>query len=365
MPKTELFDRHVALNGRMVDFAGWELPVQYPSGPIVEHNTVREKAGLFDIDHMGQLVVTGPDALNYLQYLLTYDISKMVMHEAHYSLVCYADGGIVDDVFVYRMPDRYFVAINASNTAKDAQWFQLHTHVFDVKVENVSETTYMLALQGPLAEEILQPLVDIDLCGMPYHTAQDGRVAGVQTLIARSGYTGEDGFELFFPTEKATVVWDAIMEVGQPKGLLPIGLAARDSLRFEPCMPLYGQEIGAEISPLEAGLGWAVSFDKGPFIGREPLLKEKLEGPSMKLVGFEMVDKGVPRHEHLVAIDGEIVGEVTTGMFSPATGRYVGLAFVPTEDAALGTEIEIVIRDKARRAVIVKRPFYVPAYRRK
>ncbi len=364
MPKTNLYDRHVQLNGRMVDFAGWELPVQYPTGPIVEHNTVREKAGLFDIDHMGQLEVRGPGALDYLQYVVTYDVSRMVMHEAHYSLACYEDGGIVDDLFIYRMPDRYFIAANASNIAKDTEWFQMHTHGFDVKVENISAGTYMLALQGPLAEQILQPLTDTNLSKMPYHTAQDGKVVGAPTLIARSGYTGEDGFELFFPAEQATKVWDAIMEVGSPKGMLPIGLAARDSLRFEPCMPLYGQEIGPDISPLEAGLGWAVSLKKGSFIGREVLLKEKLEGSEMKLVGFEMVDKGVPRHEHEVAWEGEIIGEVTTGMFSPTTQRYVGLAFVPANMAALGTEIDIIIRDKARRAVVVKRPFYIPAYRR-
>jgi len=364
MAKTNLYDRHVQLNGRIIEFAGWELPVQYPTGPIVEHNTVREKAGLFDIDHMGQLEVRGPGALDYLQYVVTYDISRMAMHEAHYALACYEDGGIVDDLFIYRLPDRYFIAINASNTAKDAEWFQMHTHGFDVTVKNISAETYMLALQGPLAEQILQPLTNLDLSKMPYHTAQDGMVAGVPTLVARSGYTGEDGFELFFPAAEATKVWDAIMEAGSPKGMLPIGLAARDSLRFEPCMPLYGQEIGPEISPLEAGLGWAVSLAKGPFIGREALLKEKLEGSEMKLVGFEMIDKAVPRHEHEVAYEGEVVGEVTTGMFSPTTQRYVGMAFVPTELARLGNEIDIIIRDRARRAVIVKRPFYVPAYRR-
>ncbi len=300
MPKTRLYDRHIALKGRMVEFAGWELPVQYPTGPIVEHTTVRTKAGLFDIDHMGQLVVTGPDAVAYLNYVVTYDVSKMVMHEAHYGLACYADGGVVDDLFVYRLPDRYFVAINASNTAKDATWFQAHTHGFDVTVRNVSEETYMLALQGPLAEKILQPVSDVDLSKMKFHTAYDGKLTGVPTLITRGGYTGEDGFELFFPADKATQIWDAIMAEGQPQGLLPIGLAARDSLRFEACMPLYGQEIGPDISPISAGLGFGVSLDKPNFIGREALLKEKLEGPDYKVVGFEMVDKGVPRHTYEV-----------------------------------------------------------------
>ena len=364
MAKTRLYDRHMALKGRMVEFAGWELPVQYPTGPIVEHNTVRTKAGLFDIDHMGQLVVTGPAAAAYLNHVVTYDITKMAMHEAHYGLACYPDGGVVDDLFVYRLPDRYFVAINASNTAKDATWFQAHTHGFNVTVRNVSAETYMLALQGPLAEKILQPLTGTDLSKMPFHTAQDGQVTGAPTLITRGGYTGEDGFELFFPADKAPQVWDAIMAEGQPQGLLPIGLAARDSLRFEPCMPLYGQEIGPEISPIEAGLGWGVSLDKADFIGRDALLKEKLEGTEVKLVGFEMVDKGVPRHTYPVLIDGLEVGEVTTGMFAPTPKKYVGLAFVPADSAKLGTELEIVIRDEPKRAVVVKRPFYTPAYRR-
>lgn len=365
MPKTRLYDRHVQLNARMVEFAGWELPVQYPTKPLLEHTTVREKAGLFDIDHMGQMVVTGPDALKYLQYVITYDISKMAMHEAHYGLLCYADGGVVDDLFVYRMPDRYFIAINASNNAKDTEWFLAHKQGFDVNVVNVSEETYMLALQGPRAEAILQRVTDMKLSGMPFHTAQDGIIAGVPTLVARSGYTGEDGFELFFPADKATHVWDALMEAGKPDGLLPIGLAARDSLRFEPCMPLYGQEISADISPIEAGLGWAVSFDKGDFIGRDALLKEKLEGPIRRLVGFEMVERGVPRHECEVVSDGELIGEVTTGMFSPTAQKYVGLALIEAQFAKLGTEFDVLIHDQPRRAVIVKRPFYMPPYRRK
>lgn len=364
MPKTRLYDRHVQLNARMVEFAGWELPVQYPTKPLLEHTTVREKAGLFDIDHMGQMVVTGPEALGYLQHLITYDISRMVMHEAHYGLLCYSDGGVVDDLFVYRMPDRYFIAINASNNTKDTEWFLAHKQGFNVNVVNISEETYMLALQGPQAEAILQPLTNLNLATMPFHTAQDGTMAGVSGLIARSGYTGEDGFELFFPADKATIVWDALMASGTPKGMLPIGLAARDSLRFEPCMPLYGQEISADISPLEAGLGWAVSFNK-EFIGRDALLREKLEGPARRVVGFEMVDKGVPRHESEVMVGGELVGEVTTGMFSPTAQKYVGLALVPTRFAPVGTELDILIRDEPRRAVVVKKPFYIPAYRRK
>lgn len=362
--KTELYARHIALNGRMIDFAGWLLPVQYPTGPIEEHHTVRRAAGLFDIDHMGQLVVRGPDALPFLQRVLTTDISRMATGEARYSLVCYEDGGVVDDVFVYRLPDRYFIAINAANVEKDTAWFRYHVGRFQATVENVSEETYMLALQGPQAEAVLQKLTPAQLDRLAYHRATESKVAGVPTLIGRTGYTGEDGFELFFPREKATLLWDGIMEAGAPFGLKPIGLAARDSLRFEPKLPLYGQEISATINPLEAGLGWAVSFEKGDFIGRSALLKVKLEGPARKLVGLEMVEKGVPRHGYAVALDGRTIGEVTTGMYAPTADKYLALAFVPPAQAAIGTEVQVVIRGEGRRARVVKTPFYTPAYRR-
>ncbi|MDI7274436.1 MAG: glycine cleavage system aminomethyltransferase GcvT [Anaerolineae bacterium] len=362
--KTELYARHVALDGRMIDFAGWLLPVQYPTGPIEEHHTVRRAAGLFDIDHMGQLVVKGPEALPFLQRVLTTDVSRMAMGEARYSLVCYEDGGVVDDVFVYRLPDRYFLAINAANAEKDTLWFRYHVGRFQATVENVSEETYMLALQGPQAEAILEKLTPAQLDRLPFHRATESKVAGVPTLIGRTGYTGEDGFELFFPREKATLLWDGILEAGAPLGLKPIGLAARDSLRFEPKLPLYGQEIAANINPLEAGFGWAVSLEKGDFLGRSALLKVKLEGPSRRLVGLEMVDRGVPRHGYPVALDGRTIGEVTTGMFAPTLGKCLALAYVPPAQAAIGTEVHVVIRGEPRRARVVRTPFYTPAYRR-
>ncbi len=362
--RTELYERHVALGGRMVEFAGWELPVQYPTGPLEEHRTVREAAGLFDIDHMAQLVVKGSEALTYLQRVATMDVARMAMGEAHYSLVCYEDGGIVDDIFVYRLPDRYFIAINAANADKDTLWLRYQLGRLQATVENVSDDTYMLALQGPRAEAILQPLTPAQLDKLPYHRAADSKVAGVPTLIGRTGYTGEDGFELFFPREKATLLWDRIMEVGAPLGLKAIGLAARDSLRFEAKMPLYGQEIAANLNPLQAGLGWAVSFDKGDFIGRNALLKVKLEGPRSKLVGLEMVDRGVPRHGYPVTLKGQVVGEVTTGMYAPTVGRYVALAYVPADKTALGSEFQVMVRGEAKRARVVETPFYTPAYRR-
>ena len=365
MPKkTALYERHTALGGRMVDFAGWLLPVQYAAGPKAEHLCVRQKAGLFDIDHMGQLLVSGPDALPFLQATMTADVSAIPLYGAAYSLLCYEDGGVVDDTFIYRLPDRFFVAINASNNRKDTLWLQYHRAGYDVRLENVSESMYMLALQGPLSEQILQPLCESDLSAMAYHTALEARVAGVPTLLGRTGYTGEDGFELYFPTEQATDVWDALMVRGEPLGLLPIGLAARDSLRFECCMPLYGQELSPTITPLEAGLRWAVAFDKPSFLGRKALLKQQLEGVTRRLVGFRMVEGGVPRHGYAIAVNDQPCGEVTSGMYAPTLDAFLGMGYVPTAHAEVGVEIEVLIRDKPRKAVIVRRPFYAPKYRK-
>ena len=362
--QTVLYERHDQLGGRMVEFAGWVLPVQYPTGPLEEHHRVRRAAGLFDIDHMGQVIVSGPDALAFLQRIMTADVSAFELGSANYSLMCYGDGGIVDDTFIYRLPGRYFVAINAANNVKDTQWLNYHKAGFDVQVENVSDQTYMLALQGPEAQAILQPLCSYDLARLRFHTALETTVAGVPTLVGRTGYTGEDGFELFFPTDRAGLLWDKLMESGAPRGLLPIGLAARDSLRFEACMPLYGQEISAVAGPIEAGLGWAVSFGKSDFIGRESLLKARLEGPPRKLVGFEMTQGGVPRHDYDVVKDGVVCGKVTSGMYAPTVGKYLALAYVPVQHAAPGTEISISSHGKAKPAVVIKRPFYTPAHKR-
>ncbi|MER2600259.1 MAG: glycine cleavage system aminomethyltransferase GcvT [Caldilineales bacterium] len=364
--RTALYDEHLKLQGRLVPFAGWELPVQYDTtGPTVEHQAVRTAAGLFDIDHMGQVEVSGPGALAFLQHIQVGDVSSMAVLDARYSLMCYADGGIVDDIFIYRLGvQRWWVVVNASNRAKDVAWMRAHAAGFDVTIKDLSDDTYMLALQGPKAQAILQRLTAADLAAMPFHTGLETEVAGIATVLGATGYTGEYGYELFFPTARAVEMWQALLQAGAADGLLPCGLAARDSLRFEPCLPLYGHEIDQNTDPLSARLGWAVSFDKGDFVGRDALLKIKLEGSSRLLVGFEMVDKGVPRPEYPVAVAGQIVGHVTTGMKSPATGRFVGLAYVPASHAKLGSTIDIVIRDQAKQATVVKRPFYIAAYRR-
>ena len=362
MFRTRLYDTHVALGGRMVAFAGWELPVQYPTGPLAEHHAVRQAAGLFDIDHMGQFEVRGPDALPFLQQVQVFDVESMALCDAHYSLLTYHDGTLVDDIFLYRLPERWLMIVNAANRAKDLAWLEAHQQDYDVSLIDVSDDLYMMALQGPLAASILQTFVADDLDAFATRTALETTLLDQQVVIGRTGYTGEDGFELYVPQAAAVEIWQALLDAGQPQGLLPCGLAARDSLRFEACMPLYGHEIDADTSPLEARLGWTVSWHK-PFIGREALLKAKLEQPARLLVGFEMIDRAVPREHYPIALDGATVGYVTTGMKSPTLDRFLGLGYVPRDHSKLGTEIDVLVRGQAKRARIVKRPFYTPRYK--
>jgi aminomethyltransferase len=355
-------ESHLALGGRIVDFAGWALPVQYPTGPTVEHQAVRTAAGLFDIDHMGQIELTGIDADAFLQYIQVWDVEKMAVNEAHYSLLLYSDGTIVDDIFLYRLPERWLIVVNASNRAKDLTWLQANAVGFEVQLTDISDTTCMLALQGPKAESILQRLTTLDLSKAATRTGVAGMLAGVPALLGRTGYTGEDGFELYFPATHAVAVWNALLETGKTDGLLPCGLAARDSLRFEACMPLYGHEIDATINPLEARLGWVISWEK-EFVGREALLKTKLEQPRRLLIGFAMVARAVPRDHYEIAVDGNVVGHVTTGMKSPTLDQFLGLGYVAREYTKLGTEIDIVVRGQPKKAQVVKRPFYQPRYK--
>lgn len=364
LKRTALYDRHVAMGGRMVPFAGYELPVQYPTGPLAEHHAVRTAAGLFDIDHMGQFRLVGPDAELFLQYVQPRDVSEMAVWDAEYSYLCYADGTIIDDIFIYRLPDEWMIVVNASNRDKDLFWLDTHIVGFDCDLVDISDPTYMLALQGPKAQAILQKLTDLDLDSVAFHTAARIDVAGIETLIGATGYTGEYGYELFFPEEKAVAMWETLLEAGAEDGLLACGLAARDSLRFEACLPLYGHELTAEAEPMGARLGWVCDWDKGPWLGREAVLKNKLEGAKLLLVGLEMIDRGVPREHYPVAVDGEVIGWVTTGMKSPTLGKFLAMAYVPRPYNKLGTELDILIRDKPKKAKVVRRPFYLPAYRR-
>jgi len=359
LKKTVLNAKHGALGAKLIEFSGWEMPVQY-SGILEEHNAVREAVGLFDIDHMGQIIVSGPDAANFLQFVMTCNVLSLPLAKARYSLLCYADGTIIDDTLVYRLPDRYMVVVNAGNTDKAFSWFQYHVGNFDVKIDNQTDSLCMLSLQGPRSQEVLQPLTETDLSQIAYYACAEGKVIDVPTIIARTGYTGEDGFELFFTPEKAALVWEKLMQAGASCGIKPIGLGARDTLRFEAGMPLYGHEISAEINPYEARLGWAVSLDKA-FIGKDALLKAKLEGTTRRLVGFEIVEAGgVPRQGFEIQIDGKPVGFVASGVYSPTFKKMLGSGYVPTENATPGTELAIMIRNKPVKAVIRETPFYKP-----
>lgn len=358
MKRTKLYQRHIELGGRMVPFAGYELPVQYPTGPLVEHQAVRTAAGVFDIDHMGQFVLSGMDALHFLQFVQVADVGRLAEWEAQYSLLCYEDGSLVDDIFIYRLPEKWLLVVNAANRQKDFAWLQAHTHGFQVELQDISEETYMLAVQGPKAADILNRMTDADLTIVPGRSALQARVAGVDMLIGRTGYTGEDGFELYFPSAEAVPIWDALLAEGRDDRLLPCGLAARDSLRFEACMSLYGHEINATTNPYEARLGWVVSLDKADFLGRNALLKVKLEGSKRLLIAFEMVERSVPREHYEIAHQGQVVGHVTSGMKSPTLDKFVGMGYIPRGLHTLNTEIDILIRGKARKAKVCKRPFY-------
>ncbi|NTV65782.1 MAG: glycine cleavage system aminomethyltransferase GcvT, partial [Oscillochloris sp.] len=341
----------------------WEMPVQY-SGIVDEHSAVRNGVGLFDISHMGRLMVRGPQAEEFLQYLSTCDVAAIPLGQASYGLLCRPDGGIVDDVFIYHLPDEYLVVINASNREKDWGWLQEHVETFDVEVVNRSERWAMLAVQGPGSEDLLVQAEESgagSLAAMPFHGVALSAFFGYTTLVARTGYAGEDGFELFFDAVHAGEFWDKLVALGAK----PCGLGARDSLRFEPCLSLYGHEIGDAINPYEARLGWVVKLDKGNFIGREALAQIKAQGPTRRLTGFEMVGKGIARGDYPVhSVAGEPIGFVTTGMPSPTLGKPLGMAYVPTALSGEGSEFDIMIRGKPVRARAIKMPFYKPRYKK-
>ena len=364
LKRTALFDRHQAAGARIIPFAGWEMPVQY-EGILAEHRRVRTKAGLFDLGHMGQVDIEGPDALAFLQFSTTNDVAHLKPGQANYGLLPNDHGGVVDDIIVYRKPEGetgYMVVINASNVERDlARWDELQARRsdLDVSVKHLSGALAMIAIQGPRAESIVQKVTDIDLSKSEYFTLSEGDIAGVHCRIARTGYTGEDGFELFPDNQQAPIIWDALIEAGKSEGLAPIGLGARDTLRLEARMPLYGQELGDDISPYEAGLGWAVDLNKGDFVGREQMAAVKAEGPKRRTVGFKMVGKtAVPRTHYPVHVDGTEIGYVTSGAFSPTLNENIGLALIDKAFAGVGKPLQIIIRGKAVDAVQVKTPFY-------
>jgi glycine cleavage system T protein (aminomethyltransferase) len=349
---------HIGLGAKMVPFAGWDMPVQYRSGILEEHRAVRTAAGLFDVSHMGELDVRGPDALALVQRLMTNDASKIEIGQAQYTVMCREDGGAIDDCIVYRFADRFMIVVNASNREKDRDWVLQHASGRDVEVRDISDDVGLIALQGPRAQSILAKLTETDLDAIAYYHFGEGVVAGVESVVSRTGYTGEDGFELYLTAASAPAVWRALLDAGRDDGLIPAGLGARDSLRLEVGYALYGNDLDESRTPLEAGLGWVVKLDRPDFIGRSALVKQKEEGVREKLAGFVLKERGFPRHGYAVRWKGERAGEITSGVLSPTLGVGVGLAYLPAGGTKAGTPLEIEVRDKLTPAEVVRPPFY-------
>jgi len=353
--KTALYDKHAQLGAKIVEFAGYMMPIQY-SSITEEHMAVRSDAGLFDVTHMGEFKVTGPDALNFINFLTINDCSKLQIGQVQYSAMCYPDGGIVDDLLVYRFPTHFMLVVNAANLQKDFQHIQHYVRA-NVNLQDQSDDTALLALQGPKAPEILQKLTDTKLDEIKYYWFAQGKAAGFPAIISRTGYTGEIGYELYLAPADAPKVWDALMETGKPYGLKPVGLGARDSLRLEMKYCLYGNDIDKTTNPLEAGLGWITKLNKSDFLGKEALLTVKAAGLQRKLVGFEVEGKAFPRQHYPVYIGGEKVGEVTSGTFSPVLKKGIGLAYLPAKASNVGQELTVLIRDKHIPGMVVETPF--------
>jgi aminomethyltransferase len=356
LKRTPLYDVHVALGAKIVPFAGFEMPVQYPTGITAEHKAVREKAGLFDVSHMGEFIVRGPQAVEFVNHVTTNDVAALAPGEAHYSTILREDGTIVDDCLVYRAEDRVMMVVNGSNVDKDFAHISRFVGDFNVTLEDISDSIALLALQGPDAAKILQKLTDTDLSRIKYYEFVVGKVAGVEKVyISRTGYTGEDGFELYFPGEHAKRIWNALTASGE---VTPTGLGARDSLRLEMGMALYGNDLDDTTTPLEASLGWLVKMKKGDFVGRDALAKQKEQGLKRKLVGFTTAERSFPRHGYPVFANGKASGEVRSGTMSPTMGIPIGTAYVPPASAAEGSKLEIEIRGKRIPATVQKMPFY-------
>jgi len=364
LKKTPLYEQHVEAKGKIIEFGGWEMPVQY-EGIIPEHTAVREKAGLFDVSHMGEVDVKGLGAETFVQTLVTNDASILEDNQIMYAMMCQEDGGVVDDLLVYKFDrNHFYLVINAANIDKDFAWIKKVSNNFDVTVENISDEVGEVAIQGPLAQEILQKVMAFDLKELPFfYSKREVDVAGVSCMVSRTGYTGEDGFEVYSKAGEIPKVWDALLEAGNGDGLVPTGLGARDTLRFEACLPLYGHEINESITPLEAGLNFFVKLDNDNFVGKDALVEQKANGIPRKLVGFEL-EKGVAREGCDVLKDGVKIGFVTTGYHSPTLGKSIGLALVQREFGDMGAELEIQVRKKVRTAKIISKRFYKKNYKK-
>ena len=358
MPRrTPLYAAHRSLGARMVEFAGWEMPVSY-RGATEEHGAVRECCGLFDVSHMGEIEVRGAAAVAVCQELTVNDVSRLRIGDGQYTILCDERGGVLDDLIVFRLgPTRYLLVVNAANTAADLAWMEEHARD-GAEVVDRSDELALLALQGPEAETILRRLTSLDLRALRPFAAIEGRVAGLDVLVSRTGYTGEDGFELLAASGEAGVLWDGVLEVVQEHGGQPAGLAARDTLRLEAGLPLCGTDMDVTTTPLEAGLGWVVKLGKDSFIGRAALAEQAERGIPRRLVGIELAEPGIPRHGYAVWCDGAPIGRVTSGTKSPTLGTFIGLAYVTTGAAAPGTQVAVDIRGRRLPARVVDRPFY-------
>lgn len=358
LKKTALYDKHIKHGARMIEFGDWVMPVEY-SGILNEHRVTREKAGIFDLSHMGELVIKGEKAFDLVQMLVTNDISKLAVNQILYTTVCSEAGRVLDDILVYRRPDHYYLVVNASNVKKMHNWFSSHAGE-GVFVQNISDEISLIAVQGPLSEQIVQKIVDIDLSNMKYYNCADAKinVAGaiheLPVLISRTGYTGEDGFEIYAQNDKASKIWDLLFTEGAKLGMTPVGLGARDTLRLEAKYCLYGNEINEEINPVEAGLSWVIKLDKGDFIGKRAIEGLKRE---RYLVGFKMIDKGIPRSHYDIYDENKKIGYVTSGTFSPSLNQSIGLGYVTKDKKEIGSVINIKVRDKLLKAEVVKTPF--------
>ncbi len=368
MKRTPLFETHQALGARMVEFGGWEMPVWY-EGIQAEHQAVRQRVGLFDVSHMGQFVVYERDASAFLRRVLTNDVAELEPGQAQYSIMPNAEGGTVDDLLVYRLPDGkqdhpvFLLVVNAGNIDKDWDWLAAQRREREqVGMDDHSDSKGLVALQGPHAPMVLREITRLPVLQMPYYGFDRGEVAGVQAMVSRTGYTGEDGYEIMAEADEIETIWTALMEAGADRDIQPCGLGARDSLRIEASMPLYGHELDAEISAVEAGLGYFVELDKPEQVGGERLQREKQEGRARKLVCFRMTGRGIPRQGYPILVDGQEVGQVTSGLQSPTLGQAIGMGFIPSQAAGLGDAIEVRIRDRAVPAEIQRRPFYKRAH---
>lgn len=357
MKRTPLHAAHRRAGAKMVEFAGWDMPVQY-TGVIDEHLAVRSRAGLFDVSHMGEIEVRGPDAEDFCQQISANDIARMKVSQAQYNLLLNDCGGVVDDVIFYRLaPDRFMICVNAANSGKDFRWIQEHG-VGRVEIENVSDRYAQLALQGPASEKILQRLTPLGLADLKSFYFACGVVAGARCIVARTGYTGEDGFELYCYAEGAEPLWNALLEAGAGEGLVPAGLGARDTLRLEKAYPLYGHELDDATTPLEAGLEWVTKLSKSSFVGRDALLTQKQEGIKRKLVGLELLEPGIARSEYPLLKDGKTIGRVTSGTKSPTLGKSIALGYVAVEASKIDTVIDVEIRGRRAKTKVVSLPFY-------